>query len=408
MNASPVPHVTIHGTVHPRFHRVAEVFRENFAESGEVGAAVSAWVNGEQVVNLWAGVADTASGSPWQEHTMATIFSATKGLAAIAFLILEDRGELDLDEPVCTYWPEFAYAGKHAVTLRQILNHRAGLSAVDMPLTLEDFLHPERIEKACTSMRPMWKPGTKQGYSATSLGIFASAIFRRLTGEGLGEFLQREVFRPLGADVYMGLPANLNRRVATTYPLAKEDIAKDVLPKVVKGQCLEGRFFRQLLFHRSSPTARAFFNPSLGKDRLNRVNEPFVRSLDLPWMGAVTSATGLAKVWAALGNGGELDGVRIVSEAAIQRLVPRQSWAYSDAVLLKPMGFSQGFLKDEPHLISPNEAAFGHTGAGGTVGFADPTHNLGMAYIMNKMDHHLRSPRCVELCRAMYSCLQPV
>lgn len=399
--------VVVHGRVEPGFEPVAEAFRANFEERGEIGASVAAWVGDRIVVDLWAGLADVEQERPWERDTKAVVFSTTKGLVALAFLMLEDRGLLDLDKPVAWYWPEFGRGGKADISVRTWLNHRSGLSAVDEPLALEDFQGDHRaVEGALVRQRPLWPPDSRQGYGATAWGMYAQAIFRRVAGETVGSFLRREVFAPLGVDVHLGLPPHLHDQVATTYPVPKETLIKQALPEIVMNRTNEGRLYRDVLFNPSSPSSKAFLNPKLGKAGLHRVNERGVRELELPWMNAIANARGLARIYATLASGGKLDGVRLVRKAAIERVARKQSWSPDDAVLKKPLGYSQGFTKDEPHLLSPHEAAFGHTGAGGSVGFADPTHKLGMSYVMNRMDWRVRSPRMIALCQAMYRALE--
>lgn len=396
----------IHGTVAPGFEPVREAFRANFEQRGEVGAGVVAYVDGKRVVDLWGGLADKATGRAWEQGTPGVVFSSTKGMVATAFLMLEDRGQIDLDKRVAHYWPEFGRDGKADITVRTLLNHRAGLCAVDQKVTLEDFADPAKVESVIVGQVPLWEPGTAQGYGATAFGMFAQPLFTRVAGETLGTFLRREVFTPLHADVNLGLPLDQNARVATLYPMTRQDILTKVLPAVARGTGNEGLLYRAVLFDKGSASRRAFTNPLHGKKGMHRLNDPEIRALELPWMNAVASADGLARVYAALARGGELDGVRLVGEAAIGRVARKQSWSNHDRVLHKPMGFSQGFTKDEAHLISPYEAAFGHTGAGGSVGFADPTHKLGMGFVMNRMDHHVRSPQCLALCRAVYQSLE--
>lgn len=397
--------IEIHGTVAPGFEPVRDAFRENFELRGEIGASVAAYVDGRKVVELWAGKADTGTGRTWNQDTAGVIFSSTKGLVATAFLMLEDRGLIDLDKKVAHYWPEFGRDGKADITVRTLLNHRAGLCAVDEKVTLEDFLDPQKIEAVIVKQVPLWKPGTDQGYGATAFGMYAQPLFQRVAGETLGTFLRREVFTPLNADVNLGLPLDQNARIATLYPVTREGVLFKMLPLVARGVGVEGELYRSVLFGKGSAPRRAFTNPLHGKPGMLRLNEPAIRAMELPWMNALATADGLARVYGALGRGGELDGHRLVSEAAIGRVTPKQSWSNHDRVLCKPLGFSQGYTKDEAHLISPHDAAFGHTGAGGSVGFADPIHKLGMGYVMNRMDHHVRSPRCIALCHAMYQSL---
>lgn len=397
--------VLIHGAVHPKFGEVAEAFRANFAHRGEIGAALTIDVEGQRVVDVWGGLADRATGRPWERDTRGVMFSATKGLVALAFLMLEDRGILDVDAPVVTWWPGFGRHGKQHITVRTLLNHRAGLSVVDLPVPLTDYADPPRVDEALEAQAPVWQPGTAQGYGGTAWGMYTGALFRRITGETVGAFLKREVFEPLGVDVRLGLPPSEGTDIATLYPAEPKKILPAVLPRMVLQDSLEGRFFTQVLLKRRSIPARAFANPQLGPRRLDVLNDPEVRSWELPWKGAVGSARGLATIYAALAQGGALDGVRLVSEAALARVHPRQSWAWEDRVLLKPMGFSQGFMKEEPHLFSPNEAAFGHSGAGGALGMADPTHRIAVGYVMNGMDWHVRSPRTLAITHALYRAL---
>lgn len=397
--------VQIHGHAAPGFEPVLDAFRANFEERGEVGAAFAAYQDGELVVDLWAGLADTETQRPWERDTMAVIFSATKGLSAVAFLMLEDRGILDLDQPVAFYWPEFGRDGKDAITVRQLLNHRSGLSAIDTPLDILDFHDLRKVEAALVRQTPMWTPGTAQGYGATTWGMYAQSLFRRLTGETLGVWLKREVFEPLEADVWLGTPDSERARVSTLYPVNRNEVLTLMVPKMIRNAGIEGPLYRRVMLDKTSDSARAFLNPSMGKTRLNRMNDPEIQRMELPWMNGISTARGMAKVYGALGMGGKMGKVRLVKKAAIQRVAGKQSWTNHDRVLGKPLGYTQGFLKEEPTLLSPHEAAFGHTGAGGAVGLADPTHNLGFAYVMNKMDHHLRSPRCIALCHAMYESL---
>lgn len=398
--------LTIHGHVAPGFEPVLEAFRENFVDRGEVGASVAAWVRGEPVVDLWAGEADRDRHEPWSRDTMAVMFSATKGLVALAFLMLEDRGLLDVDKPVAWYWPEFGRHGKSGITVRTWLNHRSGVSAVETPVPLTAFRDdPRSVEAAVVDQRPLWTPGSRQGYGATAFGLVAQPLFQRIAGETLGTFLRREVFEPLGADVHLGLPPGHDSRVATLYPVPPASLLRAVLPEVVTRSTTEGRLYRDILLDPRSPARLAFLNPKLGRGALKVLNEPWVRALELPWMGAIGTARGLATVYSALGQGGRHGAVRLVRKAALERVARKQSWSVDDAVLHKPLGFSQGFNKDEAHLLSPNEAAIGHTGAGGSVGFADPIHGLGFAYLMNRMDHRVRSPRMIALVRATYRAL---
>lgn len=398
-----MPKTTIGGFVAPGFDEVLRVFEENFAKRGEVGAAVAVYRGDEKVVDLWGGVRDRKSGTPWSGDTLGIVFSATKGMAAAAFLVLVDRGELDLDAKVADHWPTFARNGKAEITVRQLLNHVSGLSAIDAPLSLDDLegwserTRPDAVVQALEAQEPLWKPGTAQGYNAVSFGLFAGELFRRLTGDDVGVFLQREIAGPLGADVHLGLPGTEEHRVSTLYTSGKRTFLRHILPRVLASRQVEGRVYRNFL-RGDSATKRAFANPAeLGLRGVKNFGTQRVRAMSLPWASGTASALGLATLYKGIGNG-------LVSPATLEGPKRRQSWAW-DRVLCKPMGFSQGFVKDELHLFSPNPHTFGHPGAGGPLGYHDPDANLSFGYVMNRMDFRIRSPRAMELSKAVYRSL---
>jgi CubicO group peptidase (beta-lactamase class C family) len=396
--------LSVHGAVRPGFEPVEAAFRENFERRGEVGAAFCAWHAGEIVVDLWGGLADRETDEPWDEDTLTVVFSATKGLVALCLLMLADRGKLDYDRPVADYWPEFAARGKENITVRALLNHRAGLSVVDEPHSLAAWCDPAQIGSTLSGQRPHWPPDRDQGYGAVATAAYAAELFRRVSGRSVGSFFADEVARPLDAEVHIGIPEDLESRVATLYParFGWSDVA--MLTEVLTGRTTEGRLGRAFLNRRSLPR-RAFSNPKLGRRGVQLFNEAAVHRLEIPWAGGIASARGLAKVYAALAGGGTLEGTRLCQPEAIEPLKQRQSWSERDRVLLKPLGFSQGFVKEECHVFSPEEQAFGHSGMGGSLGLADPDRKLAFAYVMNGMDIRVRSPRCLALCHAVYGCI---
>jgi len=364
------------------------------------------WHDGKVVVDLWGGIADRKRQRPWQQDTIGTVFSATKGMVATCFLLLADRGRLDYDAPVASYWPEFAANGKQDVSVRTLLNHRAGLISVDESLTLDMLEHEsERVATILANQRPRWNPDAHQGYHAVTYGLYAQELFRRITGETLGVFFSREVAEPLDAEFYLGLPAQHEGRVATNYPATTSERLLKVVPKLLFHRGTDGRVYRQVALGRDA--ARAFANPrELGVSGIGNFNLRRVHALELPWANGIGNARGLCRVYSALANDGEVDGVRLVSAAAIEPLARRQSWSETDRVLRKPVGWSQGFLKEETRLFSPNPKSFGHAGAGGALGWADPRARLAIAYTTNKMDHRVRSLRALALSRAVYYCLR--
>lgn len=371
----------------------------------EIGAACCVYVNGERVVHLWGGVTDRATGDAWTEESAAPAYSVSKGLVALCFNMLVDRGVLDLDEPILNYWPAFGANGKEDVTTRMLLNHRAGLSCLDAPVTLEDFRHPEMLHERLVAQRPMTPPGEEQAYAATAFGMYTQALFHQITGESVGTFLAREVAKPLSLNnLWIGLPQHAPTP-ATLYPSNPAQLFGRVVPEALVRNSPEGRLFRRLAFAPRSQSYRAVRNPDLGPRGLEVLNQRKNLEIELPWMNGVTSAADLAKVYGLLGNGGKMGTIRLLSEASVSALCERQSWSDRDPVVHKSLGFSQGFCKEDPDVYSPNTESFGHTGTGGSIGFADPAAGVGFGYVMNRLDWRLRSPRALRLARAVYDCL---
>ncbi|MCO4762457.1 MAG: beta-lactamase family protein [Myxococcales bacterium] len=394
----------IHGTVAPKFAPVKAVLERHFAEMGEVGASICVIHEGETVVDLWGGIADQVTGTPWQADTLVNTFSVTKGAVAHALLRLEDRGELNLDDRVSEHWPEFAANGKASITLRQVLNHTSGVIAIDRPLSLDDVLAWEPVERALAAQAPLWEPGTAQGYHAVTWGMMVRAIVPRIVGRSVGTVLA-EIAEPLGADVFVGLPESELPRCATLVQMKLAKSLSSLARAMVVGG-LDGNFFRNTLLRRNSPGARAVANPkSLGALGLTNFDRKELRMAELPWANLHASARGLARLYAPLAGDGEAFGVRTVSPEAAARPKTPQSWAETDLTLRKPLGFSQGFLKEQPTLFSPNPGWLGHSGTGGALGYADPDAQLSLGYTINRMRPNLRSPTALELSRTVYACL---
>ncbi len=392
----------IHGNNTAEFSEVRRVLEANFVKRGERGASVCIWHGKDKVVDLWAGTTDKSREEPWQENTITTMFSSTKGLVALCFLMLADRGEFSYDQPVSMYWPEFAAEGKEAISIRTFLNHRSGLITIDTPISLEDLEErPEDVATLAAAQKPFWQPGEDQGYHAVTYGIYAAEIFKRIANESLGSFFAREVASPLHIDVFIGLPADKRDELSQIYPANFSDKLFQMVPKMLFSGSTEGRVYRSVAF--GGDAAKAFSNPKeLGIRGIENFNSSQVHAMELPWGNGIGNARGMAKIYAALANGGEIDGVRLVSPQAIEPLLARQSWSERDRVLCKPQGWSQGFIKEDTAIFSPNTESFGHPGAGGALGWCDPTNHLAIAYIPNKMATHIRSPRARALVAAAY------
>ncbi|HEY4183219.1 MAG TPA: serine hydrolase domain-containing protein [Kofleriaceae bacterium] len=402
-NEAPSPS---RGSYADGFAPLAETFTRHLREGREVGAGLTVHHRGRCVVDLWGGYADVERQLPWERDTRVVVFSVTKGLAAMAFTLLADRGKIDWDAEVASYWPDFAAGGKARITVRQLLNHRAGLVGLRETITMDDCTDDERyarVVRTAAAQAPFWEPGTAQGYHAVMFGVYVGELFQRIAGESLGTFLAREIFEPLGADVSLGTPALFDPRIAVLYPpstLAR--LVKMVGSAFVPGST-EGRVLRATLARNSMPK-RAFLNPDLGPQGIATYNSVAVRRKELAWASATASAHGISRAYLPFATGGLHDDRRYFASSVLTPVFARQSWSQEDLVLRKPVGWSQGFLKEETTLFSPNPESFGHAGVGGALGFCDPVAQTTLGYVMNRLDWHVRSPRAIALCRALYDC----
>ena len=382
--------IGIEGQCDARFERVREAFAENFAQRGDVGAAVAVTIDGRPVIDLWGGYADKARTRPWTRDTIVNVYSATKGVAATCLNRLVDQGRVDLDAPVARYWPEFAQAGKEHIPVRWLLSHRAGLPAVRKTLPAGALLDWAVMTAALAEQEPWWEPGTKHGYHALTFGYLIGEVIRRVDGRSPGAYCRDEIARPLGIDFHIGLDARDDVRCA-------EVIAA---PPPAPGQ---PNPFASI--DPESMSAKAMNNPP-GAMRLSAVNSRAWRGAEVPAANGHTNARALARFYGALARGGELDGVRILSPQQIERCYEEQSEGV-DAVANIPMRFGLGYRLTQPAArYGPNPRTFGHSGAGGSLGIADPDAKIGFAYVMNQMGSQpLLDPRVTALLDALYASL---
>ncbi len=389
----------IHGTCHPDWTPVRDAFAANMGR--ELGAAIAVYADGQQVVDLWAG--DAADGRPWRPDTLCTAFSSTKGLVALCLNQLVERGRLDLDATVASYWPEFSQAGKGGITVRTLLEHRAGLSWIDDAFDLEVLGDLPRLADRIAAQPPGLPVGT-QGYGSTAWGMYAGVLFWKITGESVGTWLSREVAAPLAADAHLGLDPAEGPRLASLVEPGLPDLFGTILPRMLVDTSFDGRVYRAAV-NKRSPLARSVAHPPrLGRGFIPRLAEPDVLRTELPWVGAAVSARGLGRIYGALANGGVLDGVRLLDADTVAELdAPAE--LRRDAVLCKDVAWRRGFIKEEPGMFSPDGTGFGHPGAGGSLGWAMPGHRVGIGYVMNRMSPRLRSPRARRLCRAVWQVL---
>ncbi len=389
-NDEPERAAGIRGWCDPRFGAVRDAFAANFAERGETGAAACLAVRGTVVADLWGGLAGRRPDRPWQRDTLVNVFSVGKGLiaACAARLIGEDR--LDADAPVARYWPEFAAAGKEAVTPRQLLSHQAGLPALRDPLPDGSMLDWPVMTGALAAEPPWWPPGSAHGYHVNTFGFLAGEVIRRVTGMTVGTMLRDEIAGPLGADVHIGLPAAQHGRVAEfVWP----GQGAPVIPPEAAGVTQD-----QLMIH------NAYANPA-GLSGMGVINTAAWRAAEVPSANAHATAAGIARVYAALAGGGAVDGVRVVDSGALADAVAEQVRG-DDLVLRRPSRFGLGFQLTQPERpLGPGPGGFGHFGAGGSVGLCDPAAGVAFGYVTSQMGPRWQNPRNRALIDAVFACL---
>jgi CubicO group peptidase (beta-lactamase class C family) len=392
----------IGGTVEPGFEGVADAFRANFEQRGDVGASTSVYVDGRRVVDLWGGVADTEDGTPYTDDTLQLVFSTTKGATAACANLLAQRGELDVDAPVAEYWPEFKAAGKADIPVRWLLCHKAGLPYVDAILTLEEALAWEPMVRALEAQAPVWEPGTAHGYHATTFGWLVGEVVKRVSGKSLGTFFHDELAEPLGLEFWIGLPDDQQHRVA---PLIQRGLLGggngDAPPDPAVAKLIEQFIGPDTLLGKALAAPNGVFNGADGG-----MDSPAIRAAELPAFNGVTNARSLARFYAGLV--GTVDGgpsASLLDADQVAKASERQTFG-PDKCLYFESTFGLGFFVASPFAPYGGPKAFGHTGMGGSVGFADPEHGVGFGYVMNKMGMSLNGdPRSAGLIRAVYAAI---
>ena len=361
----------IEGHCDERFGGVKDAFAGNFDRLDEVGAAVSVVLDGKVIVDLWGGYMDAARTRQWERDTIVNVWSTTKGIVATCAHRLVDQGRLDLDAPVAKYWPEFAQQGKEKIPVRYILSHQAGLPALREPLPAGSAFKWEVMTEALAKEEPWWEPGKKHGYHAFTFGWLIGEVIRRVTGKSVGTYFREEIAGPLGLDFHIGLAPEDDARTAEV-----------ISPEPPEPG--ETNFVMEMLRDPQSMPFKVLANPP---DLFvpGVVNTRDWRGAEIPAANGHRNARAVARLYGALARGGELDGVRILSEEAIERATVEQV-SGRDEVMGLNLRVALGFVLTSPDArLGPNPRAFGHSGAGGSLGFADPDAKVGFGYAMNRM-----------------------
>ncbi len=350
--------------VTPGYERVVDAFRRNLEDRGDRGAAFAAYVDGRLVLDVWGGLARRDPPRPWRRDTLACVFSGSKGLVATCLLLALERGLLDLDEPVATYWPEFAQNGKGDILVRHVVSHQAGLPGVTTPVTVEQATDGKLMARLLAGQPAVHAPGSQLLYHAITFGWLCGELIRRVDGRSVGRVFDEDVARPLGLDAWIGLPAEHDGRVA----------------EAMRG----AGFGEQPRDRHTTPGSMAWSiyanPPRFATDELP-TNTRGWRAAEVPASNGIASARALARLYACLVAGGSLDGVQVLRPETIELGTACIVRAF-EPLLDVPVGYGVGFaLQTELGHFGPELTAFGHSGAGGSVHGAWPAYRTGFSYV---------------------------
>ncbi|MGH7301927.1 MAG: serine hydrolase domain-containing protein [Candidatus Rokuibacteriota bacterium] len=365
----------VDGHCEPAFAGVRDALAEVLASGFEVGAALAVHVDGAAVVDLWGGHADAARTRPWQRDTIVNLYSVGKALSAVCALRLVDAGVLDLDAPVARYWPEFAQANKARLPVRYLLTHQAGLPAIARPLPSGAWRSWDVITEALAAQAPWWEPGAGHGYHVNMQGFLIGEVVRRITGKTFGAYLRDSITGPAGIDFFVGFGPELDPRCADVLPIQPSPETAELQRQLsVDPGGLSGLPLMRVNAYRNPPEISG----------TGVVNTRAWRAAEVPSTNGHGNARAVARLYSALAGRGELDGVHVLSPEIIA-LASAEHGEGDDLVLQRPTRFGLGFqLTMAERRLGPSPRAFGHFGAGGSLGFADPDARLAFGYAMNQ------------------------
>jgi CubicO group peptidase (beta-lactamase class C family) len=375
--------------------RIEPLFRENFSRFGELGAAVSIWQNGEPILDLHGGFRDRKREQPWDDYTIALVWSATKGVGSACLLDALQENKIKIERRVSEFWPEFGQSGKLDITVAQLLSHSAGVCALEQNAEITDY---SAVIRALEKQAPLWPPGSAHGYHARTFGFLIDELTRRIAGTSISEYWRTIFAEPLSLDFWIGLPEELNSRCATIYP------AKVGRPAQPKNRPSGSDFYRDVVT--PGTLQRKTFTSPYGLNAVSDMNKPENRARDFVSFGGIGGASALAKFYAMLADGGEIGGRRFFGDDSISLMTTMISDGL-DRVFEVPTAFSAGFMKDSAgvrrKIFGPFATAFGHPGAGGSHAFADPENKISFAYVMNQMEQSvLPNEKSLRLVDAIY------
>ena len=378
----------ISGYCEDNFIEARNIFEKSISSGFELGGSIAVEVQGKKVIDLWGGHLDHSKSKAWEENTLVNVFSTTKGIAAICLLQLIEKGLLDIEKPVCEYWPEFSVNGKENIPVKYLFCHKAGLCGVREPLESGAFSNWDLITSELAKQEPLWEPGTAHGYHAITYGHLVGELLRRIDGRTIGQYFKEEIAEPLNLDFWIGLPDSEFDRVSDIYP-SKPGPLQYLFPLLTKLPrfVLPGRAKFLLDFgDTSKPVGAAFNNPPISSNRGMEANTKQWRNAEIPAANGHGTARSIAKLYGILANGGSRDGIHVLSPETIEK--GRQTQSDGKDLVLGGMRtrFGLGFMLGTENVsMGPNPNAFGHGGAGGSLGFSDPDNNISLGFVMNQM-----------------------
>ncbi len=369
----------IEGFVAKGFEPVRAAFAQNFADVLELGASFAVLIEGEPIVNLWGGYRDRAEKTPWTADTLTTIHSTTKPIAAIAVAMQVDEGRLEYDEPVASYWPEFAAEGKGDLTVAQVLSHQGGLPGFIDPIDPNLWLDQPGLTAALAALKPLWPLGSASGYHPLTFGYIADELVRRASGKSIGDIVRNELCGPNGIDFRLGIhDADLPRYAEQTLPSGIADFGEITPPKKA-----------------------AFFVPWAGPKR----GDAAWRQMEIPAGAGVATAYALAQLFGVYAHGGKLGDLRLMSPQTFAELSAERIDG-NDLVMPYPISWAAGVMRNKHGAFGPEKQTLAHSGRGGSFGFGDPIRGMSGGYVMNKLSQDLlMDPRKQRLLDALYACL---
>jgi len=389
----------VQGYCAPHFQPLLNAFVENFNSDVEQGASLTVERDGETVIDVWGGFADVAAQRPWKQDTIGVVFSNTKAATALCAHILADSGVLDIDQRVAHYWPEFAVEGKGDITVRMLLDHTAGVPALREMLPDGAVFDWAEMTTRLAAEAPYWTPGTSVGYHGLTFGWLVGEVVRRVAGQSLGGFFHEHVAKPLDMDFWIGLPESEEPRTATIIPAKPADQPRNAFERAI---ATEPDSISNLYFRNTGGWRPSGFNSRRG------------HAAEIGAAGGITNGRSLARMYSALALGGERHGVKVIGRDTLDRARDVSSATNLDVCLLVPTRFAAGFMRSMDNRRRGLDSAvfgrdaFGHVGAGGSLGFASLQHRIGFGYTMNHMGPGvLLNSRANRLTQALYKVLTP-